>query len=504
MNQKKAGILITYITMAVNVVVGLFYSPFMLRMIGDSQYGVYSLSSSLISFIALLDLGLGQTLVRYISKARALDDPEQEAQLNGFFMKLYSLIAAAAAVIGAVIAFAYPLVCKKTMTAEEIQLFRTVFAILLVNAVFSFPMCVFSSTINAYERFFFLKLVNLISVVLKYGFMVLLLKLGYKTVAITIVAALGSILMQCAYALYCKQKIRISFSFKGMDSGFAKEIFWFSFYIFLNLIIDFLYNNTDKLILGAVAGTTAVTVYSFGIYFQTYFQELSLAMSGVFLPSIVGIYEKEHDMKKISDIFLRVGRLQMAILMLALSGFAVVGKDFINLWIGRSYSDAYYIGLLIMLPAIIPLTQNIGISVLRAMNLHKYRSYMYLAIAAVNVAISIPLAKAYGGIGAALGTALATVAGQILFMNFFYARRVHIDIKQYWKNLLKMLIAVLPLALAALLIKRFLPINSWLVFAVYVIVFTVCYCAIYGMFIANGYEKQLIKNLKNKLTGHGG
>lgn len=503
MNQKKAGILITYVTMAVNIVVGLVYSPFMLRMIGDSQYGVYSLSSSLISFIALLDLGLGQTLVRYISKARALDDREQEAELNGFFIKLYSIIAAAALIIGVAITFVYPLVCKKSMTAEEIQLFRTVFAILLVNAVFSFPMCVFSSTINAYERFFFLKLVNLITVVVKYSIMVLLLWAGYKTVAITIVVALSSIIMQCVYAVYCRKKIRISFSFKGMDRGFTREIFWFSFYIFLNLVIDFVNSNVDKLILGAIVGTTAVTVYTFGIYFQNYFQELSLAMSGVFLPSIVSIYEKEHDMKKISDIFLRVGRLQMAILVLALAGFTVMGREFIYLWIGKQYADAYYIGLIIMLPGLIPLTQNIGISVLRAMNLHKYRSYMYLAIAAANVAISIPLAKAYGGIGAAVGTALANLAGQITYMNIFYARRVHIDIKQYWKNLFGFVITVAPLAIAAVVLKRFVPINSWLVFIAYVLVFTLCYCLLYYLLIANDYEKDLIKSFKNKLTGRG-
>lgn len=503
MNQKKAGILITYITMAVNIVVGLVYSPFMLRMVGDSQYGVYSLSSSLISFIALLDLGLGQTLVRYISKARALGDSEQEAQLNGLFLKLYSAIAAVAVVIGIAITVVYPHVCKKSMTAEEIQLFRTVFAILLVNAVFSFPMCVFSSTINAYERFFYLKLVNLITVVLKYSIMVLLLKAGYKTVAITIVVALSSILMQCAYAVYCRKKIKISFSFGNMQKDLAREIFWFSFYIFLNLVIDFINSNMDKLILGAIVGTAAVTVYSFGIYFQNYFQELSLAMSGVFMPSIVNIYETEHDMKKISDIFLRVGRLQMAILVLALAGFAAVGKEFIYLWIGERYSEAYYIGLIIMLPGLVPLTQNIGISVLRAMNLHKYRSYMYLAIAAANVAISIPLAKLYGGIGAAVGTALANLAGQITYMNIFYARRVHIDIKQYWKNLLGFVLMAAPIALLTVIFKRFLPIETWLAFAAYVAAFTAIYCVAYYFFIANDYEKDLLRGLKNKLLRRG-
>ena len=51
------------------------------------------------------------------------------------------------------------------------------------------------------------------------------------------------------------------------------------------------------------------------------------------------------------------------------------------------------------MPAIVPLSQNIGISIIQAMNKHKFRSIVYLAIAILNIIISIPLAKQYAGIG---------------------------------------------------------------------------------------------------------
>ena len=82
MNQKKTGIVISYITLAVSTIIGFVFSPFLLKMIGDSQYGIYSLAKSLISFIAILDLGLGQTIVRYVAKAKALEDEEQEAKME--------------------------------------------------------------------------------------------------------------------------------------------------------------------------------------------------------------------------------------------------------------------------------------------------------------------------------------------------------------------------------------------------------------------------------------
>ena len=495
MNQKKTGIVFSYLIMIFNIAVGLLYTPFMLQKIGDSQYGIYSLSISLSSFISLLDLGFGQTLVRYISKARALDNKEEEARLNGFFLMLYSIIAVVAIIVGAFILWIYPVISNKSMNGDEILLFRIVFSILLINTVFSFPMCIFSSTINAYENFVFLKAVNLLMIIIRYICCILLLAFGYQLAAITLVTALTSVLTQIIYAIYCKSRLNIKFSFKNYNKELIDEIFWFSFFIFLNLIIDFLYSNTDKLILGAIHGTFAVTVYSFGIYFQNYFMELSTAMSGVFLPHIVYLYERKKDMKEISDLFLRVGRLQMAILTLALGGYIALGKEFISLWVGDDYRDAYYIGLIIMLPALIPLTQNIGISILRAMNLHKYRSYMYLIIAILNVGISIPLGNEFGGIGTAVGTCIACIAGQIFFMNWFYSKKIGIDIKMYWHNLIKFATICIPGIICIFFFKHFIPVDKWILFIVYGVIFILAYFTLYWFLISNLYEKSLINSL---------
>lgn len=498
-NQKKAGVMITYLTMGLRVLIGLVYTPFMLMKVGDSQYGIYSLSLSLISFISLLDLGFGQTMVRYVARSRALEDKEEEAKLNGFFLQLYSAIALLALLVGLAVFFLYPQLCRDTMDAAELQLFKAVFLILLADTVISFPMCVFSATINAHERFFYMKSADLVTMIVKYVLMTLLLLLGNKVLAITIVTSSLSIGLKLINAFYCKKKLAIRFSFGTYPKEQAREIFLFSFFIFLNLIIDFLYNSTDTLILGAVRGTLAVTTYSFGIYFETYFQELSTAMSGVFMPRVVYLFEHDRDMNALSELFLKVGRLQMALLLLALSGFVTYGKDFICLWVGSEHSNAYYIGLLIMLPALVPLSQNIGISILRAMNLHKYRSYMYLAIAVLNVAISIPLAKRYAGVGAAAGTCIACIAGQIVYMNLYYSRKIGLNIRQYWHDLFRFCAVCVPLVAAAALIKKALPISSWGMLAAHIVLFTILYAAVYWFVSSNTYEKNLIRELAMRL-----
>lgn len=363
MNQRKLGVAISYLTLAFNIIIGLVYTPFMISKLGDGLYGIYSLANSLISFVTLLDLGFGQTLVRYISQARVTGNKEEEHRLNGFFLKMYICISLIALIIGIGVVYAYPKVAANTFTPDETHLFRIVFFILLVNVVISFPMSVFSATLNAYEQFFALKLANFIMAIIKYASMFLLLFFGYKLIAITVISFVCSLGMQCFYLLYSVKKIGIRFDFSKIQTNLTSEILHFSFFIFLNLIIDFLYSNTDKLILGAVAGTVAVSVYSIGIYFSQYFTELSSAMSGVFMPKVMALY-KDGNRKEISNLFNRVGRLQMALLFLVLGGYVCLGKEFIQLWVGSSYRDSYIIGLLIMLSSIVPLTQSVGITIM--------------------------------------------------------------------------------------------------------------------------------------------
>lgn len=498
MSQRKTGVLISYITLVLNAFIGLLYTRFMIDKLGDGLYGIYSIVNSLITFVTLLDLGFGQTLVRYIVQSKVLGDKDEEHRLNGFFLKLYTFISFVAFTIGVCIVNVYPMIASNKFSPNEIYLFKITFSILLANVVISFPISVFSATLNAYEEFFALKLSNLIMTIIKYLAMFLLLEVGYKLVGITLVAFACSIGVQIFYVFYAIKKINIKFSFDNIQTDLKNEIFHFSFYIFLNIVIDFLYSNTDKLILGAVSGTIAVSIYSVGVYFSQYFSDLSCAMSGVFMPKVMELY-KEEKKEELSNLFNRIGHLQMALLFLVLGGFVCLGGDFINLWVGEKYSDSYIIGLLIMVPSVVPLTQNIGISIIRAMNIHKYRSYMYIVIATINVVISVPLAKVYGGIGSAIGTCIATILGQVIFMNIFYAKKVDINIKEYWTNLFRFTLLTATVVLIVASIKNEIQHMTWGIFILMMIIFSLIYIVLFLIFLIDNYEKDFfLKIIKRR------
>jgi len=497
-DEKKSGALLSYFYLGLKVVIGIAYTPIMLRYLGQAEFGVYTEAQTVISFLTMLDLGFGQTLIHYNVKYRSENNQEAADRCNGLFLVMYAAIGFVALFVGFLFARNCGLLFLK-FTPDELALLTKVIEILVISLAVSFPLSVFSSLINAYERFVFAKLADIISYVLQYGGILLVLVLGMRSVAIAVVTTAVSISVKLLLCVFCIIKLKPRFVFGGFDKALVRTVFMYSVFIFLNIVIDQLYADTDKFILGAVCSSAAVTTYNVGVQFSAYFQQLSTAVSGVFLPQITKIYSVEHDVRPLSEIFVRIGRLQFIILSFVLSGFIAFGQQFIYLLAGSQNAASYWIAMIIIVPSIVPLSQNIGIAVLQAMNQHKFRSLIYFFIALLNVALSIPLAKLYEGIGSAIGTTIACFLGQYLTMNIFYSKKIGLDVKGYWREAGKVTLRMLPMAIPAIILNFIIPGTGWLSFLVRVALYTAVYVPYSWKFVCGDYERTLAAPIVRRL-----
>lgn len=158
MNQLKAGILLNYVVIILNMILGLLYTPYMLRMLGQSEYGLYSLVASVISYLTVLDLGIGNAIVRYTAKYRAEGKTTEQYEMFGMFLVLYIVIGVITLFAGAGLYTNLDYFFKDTMTIEEIDKARIMMLFLIFNLAVTFPMSIFGSIINAYEHLYFPKL----------------------------------------------------------------------------------------------------------------------------------------------------------------------------------------------------------------------------------------------------------------------------------------------------------------------------------------------------------
>lgn len=291
---------------------------------------------------------------------------------------------------------------------------------------------------------------------------------------------------------YSFHNLHIKFCFRGFQVSLLKEMWVFTFFIFINQIIDQINWSVDKFLLGRFAGTTAVAVYGVGGQINSMYIEFSSSVSNVFVPKVNRIVAESGDNRELTKLFTKVGRIQFIILGLILSGFAFFGIPFIKIWAGSEYADSYAIALLLIAPVTVPLIQNLGIEIQRAKNMHKARAIVYLFIAIANVFVSIPLIKLMGPAGAALGTAISLFAGNIIFMNWYYHARIGMNMIYFWQEIAKFIPALIAPCVVGIAIMKFVNITGLVKLGV----FAVVYAAVYGLsmyfFGMNEEEKQLV------------
>ena len=460
--ELKIGAILGYVNMVASLLISLLYTPILLKHLGQSEYGLYALVASIIGYLSVLDMGFGNAMVRYVSKSKANPDKLNEGKINGMFLLLYIIIGIVAFIVGFILIANISSIFA-ALTVEELAKARVIMIILVCTVAISFPLSVFDSYVLSSEKFKYIKILSLIKTLIVPLTMLPLLLLGHKAITMVLVTSGYSLIFHLITIYYCFKKLnmKINFSVHNLDKVLLREIFVYSFFIFLNLIVDNIYTNTDQVILGNVAGTIADSIYAVAARVSNINTSFSTTISGLFFPRITKTLEEENGSKKVSNIFIRVSRIQLYIMALIMFGFIVFGKQFILLWVGNDYVSAYYILLLLMIPAIVPLTQNVCISILQAKNKHKFRSVLYICIAVLNIFISIPLAREYGGVGAAVGTAIANIIGQITVMNIYYWKKLDIDIPTYWKRFVSFMLPFAVISAGAYYMASKITFRFW-------------------------------------------
>lgn len=494
MNQLKVGAALNYVSICLNMVVGLLYTPYMLRMLGQSEYGLYSLAASIIAYLTVLDLGFGNAIIRYTAKFRAEGKQREQEEMFGMFFILYIGIGIIAMIAGSVLSLNVENMFSRAMTESEVHRTRIMLWLMTFNLAFTFPMSIWGSIMSAYERFVFQRIVSIIRSVLNPVVMILLLVVGYKAIAMVVVTTIFNVATLLVNWWYCKYKLTIKVRFAKFKWAFLKEVSIYSFWIFLNAIMDRIYWSTGQFVLGIYKGSVAIAVYAVAIQLESMYMMFSTAISSVFLPKVTSMVTKGSSDEEISDLFIRTGRIQYIVMAYILSAFVVFGKQFIILWAGDDYADAYYLTLMFFVPLTVPLIQNLGILILQARNQMKFRSMLYIVIALCSLGLSIYLAQIYGGYGCAFATGMALLIGQGLIMNIYYQKKQRINIKGFWWEILKMsIVPAVFIVVGLYALNHFEPSNMTVLdFVKYLILYTVLYIPLFLIFSINKEEKDLL------------
>ncbi|MCC8013762.1 MAG: oligosaccharide flippase family protein, partial [Eubacterium sp.] len=306
-NQKKIGVILSYAAEIIKILTSLIYTPIMLRLLGQSEYGLYQLVYSVVSYLSLLSLGFGSSYMRFYSRYKAENDEGGIARLNGMFMIIFCSISAVCILCGVVMIGNIRAIFGAGLTDGEYETAKVLMALMIINLAVTFPNSVFNCSVTAHEQFFFQKILILLQNLLNPFLTLPLLIMGCGSIGMVSVTTFLTFAVFLSNIFFCFKKICIKFSFKGLRFSLLKEMWVFTFFIFLNQIIDQINWSVDKFLLGRLSGTAAVAVYGVGGQINIMYQQFSNSISNVFVPKVNRIVAETNDNKELTYLFTRVG-----------------------------------------------------------------------------------------------------------------------------------------------------------------------------------------------------
>lgn len=496
LNQKKGGVILSYIQMILNVLVKFIYTPFLLAELGQQEYGLYSLVISIVGYMTILDFGFGNAVTRYTVKYNSENDSESLYKLWGTFSVLYIIIGVVAMLICLGISFGAGSLFGNSMSGYEVSRIRIMIVLCGINLLFCFPLQISPSILVAYERFVFKNAVNVIKILLQPTVLLLLLYLVHiKAVGAIVVVTSFNLLTYIVYYIYAVVKLGFKFSMKKFDSSLVKTILGYSLWMFMLTIFEQLQFNSGQFILGMHLGAETVAVWGIAMIFVLNFRSISTAITNVYMPSYMNLVFVGQN-AELNLLTTKMVRLQSIAIFTVLANFIVFGREFIELWAGDTYIDSYIPAVIVLIAMSMSLLLDFTYLTQMAKNDLKFRVVSLFACLIISYVIVIPT-MGYSLLSFAVFMATSILSGQVVAMIVYIKKKTDYSLRKIFFNILKMMLIPAVMVVVTMLSRSFLftqhTNHSTIIFLIAIVIFNIILLSLYWILAFNKDEKGLVK-----------
>lgn len=494
MSQVRTGAIISYIGLGINILIGLIYTPWMIHSIGQDNYGLYTLAMSIISLF-VFDFGLSSAVTRYIAKYLAEGKPTKANDCLGLAYRLYLFIDLILFLVLVSVYFFIPQIYE-SLSSDEIQKFKIVYIIASVFSILSFPFIPLNGILNASEKFIQLKLCELANKLIIVFSMSICLIMGYGLYALVLVNACSGLIM-IILKIICVNKftaIRVNFHYNNSEE--KKELLKFSGWTTVISVSQRMIFNLAPSILGIMSGSSSIAIVGVAITIEGYIFAFANGINGLFLPRVSRILTTDRNL--ILPLMVKVGRIELMIISTMVIIFLCVGREFIQLWVGKSFSTAYICALLFILPSIIQMPQEIASTAIVAANKVKHQAYVFILMALTNLALAFIFTKLWGVIGLSISICIAYFV-RTLGMNVLYKRDLDIDIKTFFTQTYKPFFTPIIISIViGIIINILINGDSWFIFITKTLILSFVIAVSMWRLGMNNCEKEMLTSFLRK------
>jgi O-antigen/teichoic acid export membrane protein len=490
-----------WLTLALNIVVFFFLTPFVIEKIGQEAYGIWALIISITTFMQLMDFGMAGALRRFISHYEAIKDTLEIENIISNITVVYLVICCFSIAITIFIyLFALP---NLDISKELIEPASFTFLIIGLDISLLLFFNLFSGTIFALQRFDLNNYGQIAVLLIRSSAFVVLLENGFglEAMAVTIIGVnmLNHIYkVIIVYKIYPDFKINLSLINKKQ----LKKLSSFSIIGFLTSISNVGLQQMPLIIIGAFLGAIPVSYYVIAQSLIGYVQQMIGAVSGVTGP-VISRFNSLGEQGKVKS-FLIDGQRYIAILTFwVCGGILVFGVSFLTLWLGPKFAEESMGSLSVLSVAFaLSLPQSIAHSVLFNINKHKQNAIITGVFFLLSTSLQLILINFYQVTGVIYAILISTMVIYIFVMPKYICKTVDQPIFIYFKNVyLLPLMACAPFMLFALLINHYNQATSYGVLIFNIIISSIFFfCSVYIFAVKKHEREYFISTIKNVIS----
>jgi O-antigen/teichoic acid export membrane protein len=377
-------------------------APFLVHRLGLDLYGIWMLVSAIAGTVGIFSLGLGDATVKYVSTYRGRKDFAGVIRVLRATLTMSAVVGALAALL---IFLAAPALVEKVFKIpvehQPAATRATQLAgfVLLLRSLDS----VFVSVLRAYEKYgpsvrnsVFVKVSTVICAVV-------LVAIGYSVVAIMAATVATTTLGVLLQAWSVRRMIPgASFALTLSRDSWA-EILSFGFYTWLQGVASVVFSQADRLLVGALLGTSAVAYYTICLQLAQPIHGLPSAAFNLVFPHISARHEAgdARGSRRAYHLAVMVNVLGVVLLCLPLILF---GKQILSLWMGPRFAEHSYLLLVLLTLAFGILSINVVPHyALLALGKARFVSVVNVAGGLLSLVAAAGLMPFMGVVGAAVG-----------------------------------------------------------------------------------------------------
>lgn len=437
LKSRNVGLILSYTNTFLSMFCGLFMSSFLLRQLGDTDYGIYQTMSAFANYLVLLEFGTGTVLSRNLIASRVRGEGKLEAEKN--ISTVWTIMTVLSAVILAVaVAFYFliPTIYAKTLDADQILLGKRIFVYIIVFLLSSFVSQTLNGIALAHEHYTFASALNIVKLVLRTGIIAALV-LGIKQVIVIsmVDAAIGVGLATFSY-IYCCRAFKVRIHYRRFDKAILKASMPLCMAIFLQAIVNQSNSLVGKFVLGVMTGPEEVALYSVSLFVFGTFSSLATIPISLYVPQVTKSVLSGLEGLDLTRTLVQPCRLIVLVSGSVVFGFAACGREFVDIVYGTEYGMAWVLAMILLIPAFINQSNAVILNVLDAKNKRINASYILMVTTALNIVITILGVRRFGIIAAAAATGLATLI-QVVIMNIYYQKAIGIRVMYLFRHIFK-------------------------------------------------------------------